>query len=363
MLSGIQYCKSLEMEAISNGGFSYAEIPYEIIEREELPIYKKEQEDSHTLRVSGFSYPLSKLTPDKLYEMLTTCTQYGGNYIVLETMNCHAGILESVVEECAMMITDFAIPIFVENGCQGDDESGYTQNGYSDVSQLIKIADYCNRLCERAMVGICYSVGNGNLLARNIRKQLYQCRSYLCMLHANDNGGIKNEKQMPYTFTKGRGTLSTDWYRIIGELIRMDFAGWMIFDAKGLFQRCPRSLQVGFVRLLYEITKEWENQCTFAERILNQPEKKLIIFGAGQMLADYMRLFGDKYPPYFAVDNSQSRWNTELMGVPIKQPEEILKIPSDERNVVICCTHYDAIGVQLRQMRVSYNEFQDRYFL
>lgn len=33
MLSGVQYMPSLKMEAIAEGGFSYAEIPYELIER------------------------------------------------------------------------------------------------------------------------------------------------------------------------------------------------------------------------------------------------------------------------------------------------------------------------------------------
>ena len=76
-----------------------------------------------------------------------------------------------------------------------------------------------------------------------------------------------------------------------------------------------------------------------------------------------MRTFGDKYPPYFAVDNGQNRWGTELLGVQIKSPQEILTVPEEERNVVICCMYYDAIGAQLREMGVAYDEFQDRYFV
>ena len=41
MLAGVQLSDGLKLEAIADGGFSYAEIPYEIIEKNELPTYKK----------------------------------------------------------------------------------------------------------------------------------------------------------------------------------------------------------------------------------------------------------------------------------------------------------------------------------
>lgn len=363
MLSGVQYTSSLKLEAIAKGGFLYAEIPYDRIERDGLPVYEKKAEEERVLQLSGLTYPLQDVTPDKLYEILEACKRYRGNYIVLETMNCKSGILETVVEECAMLLVDYGIPIFIENGCNGDDISGYMHNAYSDTLSLMKIADYCNRLCERPMIGICYNIGYGNLLAKNISSQLYLCREYLCMIHANDNGGRKNEKQMPYTFTKGRGNLVTDWYHIIQECIRMDFHGWMIFDTSGLFGRCPEELQTCYVRLMRALVDEWESQYSFEERVLNRGDKKLILFGAGQMLADYMRVFGDQYPPYFAVDNGQARWNTQMYGVSVKNPQEILKVPKEERNVVVCCMYYDSIGAQLREMGVEFEEFHDRYFV
>ena len=39
MLAGIQLSDGLKLEAIADGGFSYAEIPYEIIEKNEIDIY------------------------------------------------------------------------------------------------------------------------------------------------------------------------------------------------------------------------------------------------------------------------------------------------------------------------------------
>ncbi len=363
MLAGVQLSDGLKLEAIADGGFSYAEIPYEIIEKNELPTYKKKEGDSRVLKVSGFSYPLAKLTPDKMYELLENCRKYQGNYILLDTMNCEAGILENVVEECSMMMTDYRIPVFIENGCNGSDETGYLNGAYSDISSLKSIAEYCNRMCDTAIVGISINVGYSNLLAKNVRSQIDQCSEYLCMIHANDNGGVYNEKQMPFTFTRGRGNLITDWYHIIGALIKIEFSGWLIFDNSGTFARVPEVLQTQYVRMLHAIVKEWQDQFTFVERVLNKPDKKLILFGAGQMLWDYMDTLGDKYPPYFAVDNGKMRWGTKVCGVDVKAPSAILDVPAEERNVVICCMYYDAISAQLKAMGVEHSEFQDRYFV
>ena len=103
------------------------------------------------------------------------------------------------------------------------------------------------------------------MLAKNVRSQIDQCSEYLCMIHANDNGGVYNEKQMPFTFTRGRGNLITDWYHIIGALIKIEFSGWMIFDNSGTFARVPEVLQTQYMRMLHAIVKEWQGQFTFVE--------------------------------------------------------------------------------------------------
>lgn len=363
MLFGIQYQETLHMEAIVDGGFSYTEIPYEIIESGGLQTYKKNTDGNLNLQMSGLICKLQGLTSNKLSQILKVCKKYYGHYIVFSTMNCESGILERAIEDNVKMLVDCEVQILIENGCKGNDLVGYSHNVYSDVTEIMKIVDHCNRLCGKPMVRICYNIGYGNLLAKNIRSQLFQCRDFLGMVHVNDNGGVRNDKQMPYTFTRGRGNLATDWYHIVQELIRMDFQKWIIFDTTGLFGRCPEILQTQFIRLLHAIADDWKWQYMFEERVLNKPDKKLILFGAGQMLIDYMRVFGEKYPPYFVVDNGNKRWNTEVMGIPIKNPREILTLQEEERNVVICCMYYDAVGEQLRKMGVKYEEFHDRYFV
>ena len=64
MLKGIQYRAPLSLETIAEGGFSYAEIPYEVLANNALPTYKKKAGDNRILMVSGLICELHGLTPD-----------------------------------------------------------------------------------------------------------------------------------------------------------------------------------------------------------------------------------------------------------------------------------------------------------
>lgn len=363
MILGIQYAEPLLLEHIADAGFSYAEIPYEILEEHKLPVYKKQEQDGKILQVSGLCYPLAKTTPEKMYEILSAAKDYQANYIVLETIGCQEEQFTGLVEECCSMISDFGIPVLLENGMLGDDVNGYLHSVYSDARNLVEFARFGNRLCDRPLIGICINIGYLNILAKNVQSQLEQCSRYLCAVHVNDNDGTYNSMQMPYTFTQGRGTLTTNWPHIIGALIRMEYNGWLVFDTRGLFRNSPVELQVQFMRMLWRIALTWQEQFAFEEKILNQPKKKLILFGAGKMASNYMEIFGEKYRPAFIVDNVEARWGTECCGIPVYNPQEILQVPKEERNVLICCMYYNEIGAQLRQMGVEYHEFIDHYYL
>lgn len=80
--------------------------------------------------------------------------------------------------------------------------------------------------------------------------------------------------------------------------------------------------------------------------------KKLILFGTGMMFEDYMEKWGKKNPPDFLVDNDKNRWGRKRLGIPIKPPEEILKVPEENRRLIICSFYYKEIQKQLEQMGI-----------
>lgn len=80
--------------------------------------------------------------------------------------------------------------------------------------------------------------------------------------------------------------------------------------------------------------------------------KKIILFGTGLMFEDYMEKWGKKYPPEFLADNDKNRWGRKRLGIPVRPPEEILKIPEEKRRLIICSFYYKEIQKQLEQMGI-----------
>lgn len=89
----------------------------------------------------------------------------------------------------------------------------------------------------------------------------------------------------------------------------------------------------------------------------NTKGKQIILFGAGQMFDDYMRKWGRKYRPSFTVDNDESKWDRTRLGIPVKNPQDILKIPASKRKVIICSFYYREIEKQLQEMGVEYSVY------
>ena len=107
MLSGVQYMPSLKMEAIAEGGFSYAEIPYELIERNGLPTYEKKEGESRLLRVSGLTYPLQDVVSDKLYALLEAWKLSGTGDYELQTGNIGRDCGRMCYDACGLWHPNF----------------------------------------------------------------------------------------------------------------------------------------------------------------------------------------------------------------------------------------------------------------
>lgn len=350
MQYGVFQHEKIKENDVVDVGFSCVEIPW------------NQDMDIQTVTVSGILVPLRDIGEDVMEMVLMKISKYHVKYIVLQTANCmDLGLMEQFVDSYGRKLVQLGVRIYVENGFVGDDQYGYRHCVFSEMDMLRKIVSFGNRATESQSFGICLNLGYANILAQNTRELIETAGSFLELVHANDNDGFHNDKQMPYTFTKGRGDQTTDWQHIIGALWRIRFDGTVIFDTEGLFERAPAELERQMLKMLYSIAQEWDLVIHF-DRILHQPGKKLILFGAGLMAANYMASWGEQYPPAFFVDNNEKIWGQEAFGIPIKDPQEILSIPEDGRTVIICNMYYDAIGRQLQEMGVPYEKYIDHYY-
>ncbi len=86
-----------------------------------------------------------------------------------------------------------------------------------------------------------------------------------------------------------------------------------------------------------------------------------VLFGAGNMCRNYMKFYGEKYPPLFVCDNNSKLWGTKICGLEVKEPEVLKKMPP-ECAVIICNTFYSEIAEQLRTMGIrNIKTYNDEY--
>lgn len=369
MKSGIQYVNGISAKEAAECGFNNIELRFEDIKNAGEIL-------SCGCSISGICVSLKEMTESgsgkdglredakqRFAEALEQSVRLGADYIVIETEYVgNETALVQLAEKCLEDIIKAGVNIYIENGFISV-EGRFYHSGYSEASLLKKTAVRLNELCARDIFGICINIGHANLLGINIRDMIAESGSMLGLVHINDNDGLRDQHQMPYTFTTGRGILSTDWYHIVGSLFRADFRGSLVFDTKGNMKRTPAQLHRVMLELMRAVIDEWEDSCLKLEDYLSQPGKHIILFGAGKMAQNYMEAWGEKYRPSFLADNNSKLWGTETMGLPVKSPEEILHVPEDERNVWICNQYYDAIGQQLDKMGVKYRCYRDHYFL
>ena len=81
-------------------------------------------------------------------------------------------------------------------------------------------------------------------------------------------------------------------------------------------------------------------------------DKKIILFGSGKFAHIFINQFEKFYEPEFIVDNNETRWNKDLVGVPILSPEVLVKMDPQSYKVFICVKDYLSIVGQLEKMGI-----------
>jgi len=318
---------------------------------------------------AGFDYieannqmlALEGLCEDDFAKRLSELSEIDNSYLVISTLgNVKMAELKALIEKCKDDIREANVPVYIENGMAGNDVSGYSYNDFTETRDIRKTVEFANKITNSELFGIAVNTGYTNLVAKNTRLVIEDAGEHLKLVHLNDNDGVSNSKQIPYTFTKGRGYQTTNWVKTIGALIRVQFEGRMVFDTEGLFNRMPERMADSMLKFLASIAMYWLHIIYFEEVLAD--DKQIILFGAGRMASNYLYVWGDKYKPSFLVDNNESKWGSTHRGFEIKSPEAILDVPEENRLVLICNAHHEEIGLQLRKMGVSYLKYNDNYY-
>lgn len=310
MKSGIKYVDGMDLHGVIKAGLEDFELEYTGCKSADMILENGGNIDGIAISLCDFTDKgfLKENASQIFRDAMSVADRYNA-YIVIDTANVKkASVLEQIIDECVNEIAASDVNVFIENGYTNDNGRFY-HNDYSEGSRLVELTDKLNLLAGCDKFGICINVGHANLLGINVRDMVRVCGKKTGIMHINDNDGKGDYHQMPYTFTTGRGLLSTDWGNIIGDLSRTGFDGRFVFNVEGTFKRTPAKLHKSMAELLEAMYEEWIESCFKTEEYLAADGKKIILFGAGRMALNYMQNWGDKYPPAFLVDN-----NSEIQG-------------------------------------------------
>lgn len=85
----------------------------------------------------------------------------------------------------------------------------------------------------------------------------------------------------------------------------------------------------------------------------NGNKKKVLLFGSGNYTKRFLAQFAGQYEVYSIIDNNESKWGTELEGIPINPPDVIKSIGVDDIYLIICIKKYYGVVNQLRKLGVE----------
>ncbi len=133
----------------------------------------------------------------------------------------------------------------------------------------------------------------------------------------------------------------------------------MIVDFTDTLAVCSPLIRPALFRLAREVGDYIKWQIEIENNL--KKYKKFVLFGAGNMCRNYMKCYGEKYPPLFTCDNNPKLWGTIFEGLEVKNPETLKHLPKDYC-VVICNIYYREIEAQLHDMGIeNIGYFNDEY--
>lgn len=108
---------------------------------------------------------------------------------------------------------------------------------------------------------------------------------------------------------------------------------------------------IDFLPLIPEQIQPIQNDDALELALRNvRPDQKIILFGTGEYFDYYMKTYGTKYAPAYAVDFAEEKRNTNKDGVLIKPLSSLKAESPKDVFIVICSEEYRSMPEQIRQI-------------
>ena len=228
----------------------------------------------------------------------------------------------------------------------------------SDGEQAARWVDRLNQEAGGELFGFCMDVGVCSLCGQDMYEFACELGTRVEAVIYRDCDGLQEGSMLPFT-AACHGQPRTDWLSLIRGLRQCGFDGWILlnmFDTAASFSPLLRPQLMSLARACGEYFK-WQLEI---ENVLKKYDA-IVLFGAGNMCRNYMKCYGEAYPPLFTCDNNKNIWGTDFCGLEVRPPEALRNLP-DNCGVLICNIYYREIEEQLKSMGIEHVEFfNDEY--
>ena len=307
---------------------------------------------------------LSGLLLQLSMESIRLCGMAGCRYLIVRPL--YAGIERGEEWEAnrayylrlAETAQENGVTLLLENQCRC--LNGHLVRGIcSEAAEAAEWIDSLNKASGDERFGFCINTGTCNLCGQDGREFALALGNRVKAVIVRDCDGHGEASLLPFTCVY-MGQPQTDWLGLIRGLRDICFDGALIMDFSDTARAFSPILRPQLVKLAKETAEYFRWQ--IAIESLLKKYRSVALFGAGNMCRNYMKCYGEKYPPLFTCDNNSSLWGTEFCGLEVKPPDSLKALPEDCA-VFICNIYYREIEKQLRGMGIKnpVEFFNDEY--
>lgn len=292
-------------------------------------------------------------------ESIRLCSKAECGYVVVSPLPAEHGKAWEINKGFYLMLAETAkkydVRILFKN--QAKEVGGRLVRGNcAEPFQATEWIDKLNSEVGEERFGFCLDAGICSLCGNDIHEFILALGKRIKVVILKDCDGQKETALLPFTCAD----FGTDWMGIIRGLRDINFDGELVIDFSGTMRAFSPLLRPILYKLAKETVKYFVWQINLEQSMKRY--KKIVLFGAGNMCRNYMKNYGQLYPPLFTCDNNSKLWGTEFCGLEVKSPEALKELPED-CGVFICNIYYREIEEQLRAMGIERNieYFNDEY--
>lgn len=297
-------------------------------------------------------------------ESIRICGEAGGNYLIVCPLPAETAAEKSWEENKAFYLgladaaRENGVTLLLENQCL--DRNGHLVRGAcAEAEEAVSWVDSLNRAAGEERFGFCMNAGTYSLCGQSMREIAVRLGNRVKAVILRDCNGQQESSMLPFTSVYG-GQPKTDWLGLIRGLREICFDGELVLDLSDTAAVFSPMLRPQLLMLAKAVAEYFKWQIGIENAL--KRHGSIVLFGAGNMCRNYMKCYGEKYPPLFACDNNPALWGTMFCGLEVKAPESLADLPEDCA-VFICNIYYREIEGQLRNMGIAnpIEFFNDEY--